>query len=157
MDATITVDPEIGLAAGHAISDNVELRVTERYPNLDIVVHVEPDAPAADHMEIIRATAAEMKVSLHAVRIREIDGHLYINFHAEFPPEMTLAEAHRRVTELEEQIRERIPSVAEIESHLEPIGRRDPWGGRGGKHEEMKGRRPRRGRIWGGRAKCQGC
>jgi len=122
VDATITVDPEIGLAAGHQISDNVELRVTEKFPNLDILVHVEPDAPNVDHMQVIRDAALEMKIALHALRIRDFDGHLYINFHAEFPPEMTLAAAHQRVTELEETIRKRIPSVAEIESHLEPVG-----------------------------------
>jgi cation diffusion facilitator family transporter len=122
VDATIAVDPGIGLKAGHQISDNVELRVTEKFPNLDILVHVEPDRLPETHMREIRAMAEEMKIQLHAIRIRDIDGHLYINFHAEFPGEMTLAAAHQQVTELEEKIRARLPSVAEIESHLEPVG-----------------------------------
>jgi cation diffusion facilitator family transporter len=121
VDATISVDPAIGLAAGHQISDNVELRVTEKYPNLDIVVHVEPDAPLIDHTTAVRETAESMKIQLHAIRIRDIDGHLYINFHAEFAPEMTLAAAHQQVTELEERIRKRLPDVAEIDSHMEPV------------------------------------
>ena len=122
VDATITVDPSIGLAAGHEISDNVELRVTEKFPNLDILVHVEPAAPEDDPATVIRKTAAETNVLLHAIRIREINGHLYINFHAEFPPEMTLAAAHQRVTELEERIRAKMPAAAEVISHIEPAG-----------------------------------
>jgi cation diffusion facilitator family transporter len=122
VDATIAVDPNIGLAAGHEISDNVELRVTEKFPNLDILVHVEPARLPETHMRQIRATAEEMDIQLHAFRIRDFDGYLYINFHAEFPGAMTLAAAHQRVTDLEEKIRQRLPNVAEIESHLEPLG-----------------------------------
>jgi cation diffusion facilitator family transporter len=120
VDATITVDPAIGLAAGHEIADNVELRVTEKFPHVDIVVHVEPAPPEEEPAELVRKVAGEMQVRLHAIRIREIGGHLYINFHAEFPPEMTLAAAHERVTELEERVRARVPGVAEVLSHIEP-------------------------------------
>ncbi|MGN6367808.1 MAG: cation-efflux pump [Phycisphaerae bacterium] len=120
VDATITVDPSIGLAAGHQISDNVELRVTEKHPNLDIVVHVEPAAMGEDHTAAVRELGDAMKLKLHAIRIRDIDGHLYINFHVDLPPEMTLAAAHRVVSELEERIRRRLLSTAEIESHMEP-------------------------------------
>jgi cation diffusion facilitator family transporter len=122
VDATITVDPSIGLTAGHQISDNVELLATEKYPNLDILVHVEPGAGAVDHSAAIRELAEALKITVHAIRIREIDGHLYVNFHAEFPPETTLAAAHKKVSELEDRIRLRLPAVAEIESHLEPQG-----------------------------------
>ncbi len=120
VDATISVDPSIGLSAGHQISDSVELRVTEKYPNLDILVHVEPAGVVENHAAAIRELADAMKLALHAIRIREIDGRLYVNFHAEFPPTMTLADAHVQVTELEERIRRRLPAVAEIDSHMEP-------------------------------------
>jgi cation diffusion facilitator family transporter len=122
VDATITVDPAIDMAQGHQISDNVELRVTEKFPKLDIVVHVEPGTPAEDHTGAVRELAEGMKMQLHAVRIRDIDGRLYVNFHAEFPPEMTLAAAHTLVSELERRIRRRLPGVAEIDSHMEPLG-----------------------------------
>lgn len=124
VDATITVNPTIGLQAGHEISDNVETRVTEKFPNSDVLVHVEPAvsaAGAADPAALVRKTAEDMNIRLHAVRIRELHGHLYIHFHAEFPPEMTLAAAHARVTELEEAVRGKLPAVADIISHIEPI------------------------------------
>jgi cation diffusion facilitator family transporter len=120
VDATITVDPAIGLSAGHQISDNVEHRVTEKFPNVDILVHVEPGQDAQDHATLIRQLADAAKIHLHAIRIRDIHGGLYINFHAEFPPQTTLAEAHRQISLLEDAIQQRIPNIAEIESHLEP-------------------------------------
>ena len=121
VDATIMVDPAIGLSAAHRISDNVELRVTENFPNLDIIVHVEPAGTGEDHAAAIRQLAEALKMNLHAIRIREIDNFLYVNFHAEFPPQMTLADAHQQVNILEERIRRRFPNVAEIGSHMEPL------------------------------------
>ena len=94
VDATISVDAAIGLTEAHEIADNAELRVTEKFPNLDILVHVEPAAPQEDPNTVVRKAADELKINLHAIRIREIGGHLYINSSgAEFPPEMTLAAA----------------------------------------------------------------
>ncbi len=120
VDATISVDAAIGLTEAHEIADNAELRVTEKFPNLDILVHVEPAAPQEDPNTVVRKAAEQLKINLHAIRIRDIGGHLYINFHAEFPPQMTLAAAHHKVTELEELVRARVPGVAEVLSHIEP-------------------------------------
>jgi cation diffusion facilitator family transporter len=123
VDVTITVDPALDMAGGHEIADQVESRVKEKHPQLDIVVHVEP-APADEHAtpppELVRQLAEEMHLRLHAIRIRDFGGHLYVNFHVELPPDMPLAKAHACVTELEEAIRAQIPGVAEVLSHIEP-------------------------------------
>ena len=83
-------------------------------------VHVEPAAGTNDEADAIRELAKALGLALHAVRIREISGRLYVNFHVEMPPQSTLAQAHKVVTNLEERIRLRLPSVAEIDSHIEP-------------------------------------
>jgi len=123
VDATITVDPNMGLAGGHQIASTVELAVTERFANTDIIVHVEPaEADGGDNTAAIRELASAMRLNIHAIRIREIEGRLYINFHLELPPDMPLSRAHELVTTLEQRIRLRLPMVAEIDSHLEPVG-----------------------------------
>jgi len=71
---------------------------------------------------VVHKTADEMGIQIHALRIRELHGHVYIHFHAEFPPEMTLAAAHKQVTDLEDAIRGKIRGVADIVSHIEPAG-----------------------------------
>jgi cation diffusion facilitator family transporter len=123
VDVAITVDPAIDMAAGHEIADRVERRVKEQFPNLDIVVHVEP-APPDDHAppapEMVRQLAENLHLNLHAIGVRDLGGRLYIHFHVELPPDMTLAAAHARVDELEDAIRTRIPAAAEVLSHIEP-------------------------------------
>ena len=120
VDATITVDRTLALSIGHQIADTVEHAVTESFHNLDIVVHVEPADTTGDEAAAIRDLASGMALRVHAIRVRSLNGQLYINFHTEVSPAMTVAEAHRLVTELEDRIRRRLPQVAEIDSHLEP-------------------------------------
>jgi cation diffusion facilitator family transporter len=120
LDMTITVDPALAIEAGHAISSSVELALTEKIPSLDVLVHVEPADPTNDVADEIRSLAAGMRLQLHALRIREIHDRLYVTFHLELDPKITLAAAHAVVTSLEERIRQGIPRVAEIDSHLEP-------------------------------------
>jgi cation diffusion facilitator family transporter len=120
VDATIKVDPNVTLQGGHEIASCVELAVTEAHPHMDITVHVEPAEVTNDDADVIRELAHGMGLALHALRIREISSRLYVNFHVELPAQMQLAEAHKKVTDLEERIRLRIPQVAEIDSHLEP-------------------------------------
>jgi cation diffusion facilitator family transporter len=120
VDATMKVDPNVTLQGGHEIASCVELAVTEAHPQMDITVHVEPAEITNDDADVIRELARGMGLALHALRIREISSRLYVNFHVELPAQMQLAEAHKKVTDLEERIRLRIPQVAEIDSHLEP-------------------------------------
>lgn len=120
VDATITVDRTLALSIGHQIADTVEHAVTESFHNLDIVVHVEPADAAGDEAAAIRDLASGMALRVHAIRVRSLNGQLFINFHTEVAPTMTIADAHQLVTELEDRIRRRLPQVAEIDSHLEP-------------------------------------
>ena len=120
VDATITVDPRIPISAGHQIADTVELAVTESFPNVDLIVHVEPADSVGDEVAAIRDLATGMHLKVHAIRVRVLHNQLYINFHVELAPEMTVAEAHDLITQLEDRIRHRLPQVAEIDSHLEP-------------------------------------
>jgi len=120
VDATIKVDPNITLLGGHEIASTVELAVTEAHKNTDITVHVEPGDTTGTQTDAIRELAGAMGLTVHALRIRDISGRLYVNFHVDLPPHMPLAEAHHLVSQLEERIRLRLPEVAEIDSHPEP-------------------------------------
>jgi cation diffusion facilitator family transporter len=122
VDATITVDPTIPIAAGHQIADTVELAVTESHPDIDLVVHVEPAESVGDEVNSIRDLASGMNLHVHAIRVRIVHNQRYINFHVELAPDMTVSDAHSLISQLEDRIRRRLPQVAEIDSHLEPDG-----------------------------------
>lgn len=41
-DITVAVACDMGIEAGHAVADEIEAQIKSMYPNMDIVVHVEP-------------------------------------------------------------------------------------------------------------------
>jgi len=120
VDATILVDPKASLEEAHRIADSVEVAVAEIDPNIDITVEVEPAEPGESLARIVRALAHNLELPVHAVRSHEINGKLYVSFHANLPADMSVAKAHEIVTELEKRIRLRVPQIADINSHIEP-------------------------------------
>jgi divalent metal cation (Fe/Co/Zn/Cd) transporter len=113
----------------HAISDAVERRVGEIVP-ADVMVHMEPRAAAGEHLfDAIRAIAARRGLSVHEISADQLDGRLFIEMHLEVDERLSLREAHRRATELEEEVRT-LPGVAassnrhdaKVNIHIEPLG-----------------------------------
>jgi divalent metal cation (Fe/Co/Zn/Cd) transporter len=94
------------------------------------MVHMEPRRPAGEHLfEAIRAIAGRRGLAVHEISADQFDGRLFIEMHMEVPEKLTLREAHRRSTELEEEIRA-LPGVtgpggraeSRVNIHIEPLG-----------------------------------
>jgi cation diffusion facilitator family transporter len=129
VDVTISVPRSASFEQVHAISDAVERRVAEIVP-ADVMVHMEPRAAEGEHLfDAIRATAARRGLPVHEISADQLDGRLFIEMHMEVPEYLSLRDAHRRATELEEEIR-RLPGVAMspertdpiVNIHIEPLG-----------------------------------
>lgn len=79
--------------------------------------------------EEIEALLDEATAS-HGIRYHELrhrrngDGH-WIDVHLLFPEHTTVGEAHRRATEIERLLGERIKPFAEVQTHLEPLESHD--------------------------------
>ncbi len=116
VDVTISVPRSTSFEQVHAISDAVEHRVAEIVP-ADVMVHMEPRAAAGEHLfDRIRVIA-------------HLDERLFIEMHLEVPEQLSLREAHRRASELEEEIRTLgdvsapLSGAAPIVNiHIEPLG-----------------------------------
>lgn len=121
VDTTIRVNPTATLEEGHRIATSVELAASNEHPSIDITVHVEPGDAEPNLAAIVRSLAEAMGLSVHAVHAHTINERVYLSFHAEFGAEITVVDAHAKVTELEKRIRLRVPQVAEIASHIEPV------------------------------------
>ena len=105
VDVTISVPRSASFEQVHAISDAVERRVGEIVP-ADVMVHMEPRAAAGEHLfDAIRAIAARRGLAIHELSAHQLDGRLFIEMHLEVPEQLSLRDAHRRATELEEEIR----------------------------------------------------
>ena len=129
VDVTISVPRSASFEQVHAISDAVERRVGEIVP-ADVMVHMEPRAAAGEHLfDAIRAVAARRGLAVHEISADQLDGRLFVELHMEVPEELTLRDAHRRASELEEEIRA-LPGVGgssgraepKVNIHIEPLG-----------------------------------
>lgn len=123
VDATVSVPRTASLEQVHALSDAIEKRIGEIVPS-DVMVHAEPRAPQGEHLfEAIRAAAQSLGVAVHDLAAVQQEGQLFIELHLEVDENLSLREAHRQATELEEKIRELRDGPIEVNIHIEPLGR----------------------------------
>ncbi|HXW62622.1 MAG TPA: cation-efflux pump [Candidatus Acidoferrales bacterium] len=124
VDVTISVPRSASLEQAHAASDAVE-RSIERIIPADIVVHVEPRRPIDEPIfETIRAIALRHGLAIHELAAHHYDGRLFVELHLEVDEDASLREAHRRATELEEEIQHVTAPGTRINIHIEPLGAR---------------------------------
>jgi cation diffusion facilitator family transporter len=72
---------------------------------------------------IARAAAGvEEVISVHDIRARWAGRGLYISLHLDFPPEMTVAEAHAHGERLRHEVLHELPQVAQLDFHIDPHG-----------------------------------
>ncbi len=122
VDVTIEVPRTSSFEQAHALSDAVERRIGEIIP-ADVMVHMEPRAPAGEHLfEAIRALAQKRGLAVHDLSAHQLEGQVFVELHLEVDEQLSLREAHRRATELEEEIRKLPGSQAQVYIHIEPLG-----------------------------------
>jgi len=125
VDATVSVPRTAGLEQVHSLTDAIEKRVGEIIPS-DVLVHTEPRPPRNENLfEAIRALAQRMDLAIHDIAAVQQDGDLFVELHLEVDENLSLRDAHRRATELEEAIRalgNGGPKV-DVNIHIEPLGR----------------------------------
>jgi cation diffusion facilitator family transporter len=125
VDATVSVPRSASLEQVHALTDVIEERVGQIVP-ADVVVHTEPRAPDhEDLFESIRAVAQRMGHPIHDITAYQQSGNLFVELHLEVDENLSLGEAHRRATELENAITALGNSKhkLDVNIHIEPLGR----------------------------------
>ncbi|MBI3485277.1 MAG: cation diffusion facilitator family transporter [Acidobacteria bacterium] len=122
VDVTISVPRTASFEQVHAISDAVEKRVEQIVP-ADVMVHMEPRAQRGETLfDAIRAMAHRRGLAIHEISAHQVDGRLFIEMHMEVEEHLSLREAHRRATELEEEVLLEGDGVAGVNIHIEPLG-----------------------------------
>src|ERR1700741_3977813 len=123
VDATGSVARTASLEQVHELSDAIEKRVGEIVPS-DVMVHAEPRAPQGEHLfEAIRAVAQRMCLGLHDLSALQQQNKLFVELHLEVDENLSLRDAHRQATKLEEGIRELRDGPIEVNIHIKPLGR----------------------------------
>ena len=129
VDVTIGVPRTHSFEQVHAISDAVEKRVQEIVES-DVMVHMEPRAHAGEDLfDWIRVLAQRRGLAIHELAAHQLGGRLFVELHLEVDEKLSLRDAHRRATELEEDIRESLTAedkAPDVTIHIEPFGARIP-------------------------------
>jgi cation diffusion facilitator family transporter len=122
-DVVIGVSADAALRQGHAAADAVERAVQNALPEADVVVHVEPEEAVGAVRE--RAHAAALGVprvrEVHNVTAVALATGTELSLHLKLPADLSLAEAHAIAEEVEYAIREEVPEVSSVQTHLEPL------------------------------------
>jgi cation diffusion facilitator family transporter len=123
VDLVVAVASDSGVLAAHAVADAIEERVQQALGQADVVVHVEPAEIEGDLRE--RATAAASTVpevrEVHNVRALAIDDGYELSLHVKLPQELSLTAAHDAVERLEAAIRDALPELRMVHTHIEPL------------------------------------
>jgi len=122
VDLTVKVSRSASLQEAHQIATAVDARVSRLLHRGDVVVHVDPIRGSDENLsQTVSAIAARLGLRTHNVHAHEVRGRYFVDLHVEVPPELTLGQAHDQVSHMELAVREELPQVRDIHSHIEPI------------------------------------
>ncbi|MDP9147021.1 MAG: cation-efflux pump [Acidobacteriota bacterium] len=122
VDATVSVARTASLEQVHELSNAIEKRIGEIVPS-DVMVHAEPRAPQGEHLfESIRALAQRLGLAIHDLTALQQGTKLFIELHLEVDENLSLRDAHRQATKLEEGIRALRDAPTDVNIHIEPLG-----------------------------------
>jgi cation diffusion facilitator family transporter len=125
VDVTLTVGRDAALGRAHEVATAAETAVRQLLPGADVVVHVEPANGVAsvrteDTPEVVRAIASRMGLAAHDINIEQVLGSRSMELHLEVDDTLSVASAHEQATAFEKAVREALPEVGHIVTHIEP-------------------------------------
>jgi len=123
VDLVLVVDRAESLQRSHEIACGAEAAIKREMPKADVVVHVEPaEGSDEDLLTAARRIAASHDAAAHNLLIYEEDGLLVLEMHLEMQDDLPLSQAHRRALEIDQELRQTIPRLARVVTHVEPAG-----------------------------------
>ncbi|MCS7061659.1 MAG: cation-efflux pump [Anaerolineae bacterium] len=121
VDLSVSVPRSFSLESSHDLATEVENRVREIRPDADVVVHVEPMAPADEPLvESIRTTALRAGNAVHNVCVHHVGDRRYVQLDLEVNSNLTLQQAHDIATQLEQTIKREF-NCWRVSVHIEPM------------------------------------
>jgi cation diffusion facilitator family transporter len=121
-DVVIGVPPGAAVGQGHAAADAVEAAVERALPHADVVVHVEPIEDAGLRERAHAAAVGVPRIrEVHNLALVDVDGRKELSLHVKLPGDLSLEEAHDIAEQLESAIRDAVPEIAGVQTHLEPL------------------------------------
>jgi cation diffusion facilitator family transporter len=119
-------DVSIGLARtvtfqhSGQVAQMVTSSVHSVLPDADVTVNSIPRPDRKENIfDQIRAVATRHNLNVHDVSVQDLEGRLHVEQHLELDERLSLKDAHDRVTALEAEMREEVPEISSILTHIE--------------------------------------
>ena len=123
VDVTVAIRRTTPFQQVHHIMDTVEKAIHKYNNSTDVIVHAEPyeskDETVADKVRMIVIDRGLR--SPHNLEVYQSNGKYHIDFDIEHIKGKTFVEAHEITTEIETEIRDKIPNIEKITVHMEEI------------------------------------
>lgn len=119
-DLSIGLNRGVTFQRSEQVTRDVEEAVRRILPDADVVVHpIAREVSTENIFDRIRAVAASSNLNIHDISIQDFNGRLHVEQHLELDERLKLKDAHDQVTELETEIRSKVPEVVSILTHIE--------------------------------------
>jgi len=120
-DVIVSVSRTLPLERVAAIKADMQTRIGRRWPQAELTITANPRALDDETiLERVLVIAARRGLPVHHVTVQDIEGRKTVALDLEVNGAMTLGEAHRLASELEDAIAEEIGEGVEVETHIEP-------------------------------------
>jgi cation diffusion facilitator family transporter len=120
VDVSVAMSRNVTFQKSEQVANEVAERVRSLLPGADVVVNARARASRQESLfDRIRAVAAGNNLSVHDISVQDIRGRLHVEQHVELDEHLSLKEAHDRVTRLEGEMKQDIPEISSILTHIE--------------------------------------
>ena len=120
-DVVLSVSRTLPLERVAALKAKLQARIIRRWPEAELTITANPlKLDDETILERVLVIAARRGLPVHHVVIQDIEGRKTVALDLEVDGSMTLGDAHRLASELEEAIAEEIGDGVEVETHIEP-------------------------------------
>lgn len=136
MDLHLEVNNKLSVQEAHTVASEFERALRQALPGIiRVTTHIEPagetpgvraatQADATRVIAVLKALPEETGIdfSPHDVRVDRLAGQLMVSFHVRFDPSESINDAHSQTEQIEQALRSRLPELARITIHVEPVG-----------------------------------
>jgi cation diffusion facilitator family transporter len=119
-DLTVGLERNVTFQRSGQVVAEITKAVQDLLPEADVVIHSIPRETGHENIfDRIRAVASRNNFSVHDVSVQDLEGRLHVEQHLELDENLSLKEAHDVVTVLEAEIRNSVPEISTILTHIE--------------------------------------
>lgn len=119
-EVQVALNRNATLQHSESMASSVTDAVHSVLPDADVTIRTLPRATGAESIfDRIHAVAARHNLSVHDVNVQDLNGKLHVEQHLELDERMSLKDAHNFVTVLETEMRNEVPEIDSILTHIE--------------------------------------